>query len=111
MAKRFYTVLVLPDATSTPRKFHISRSVLTVLSSLAIVASIAGAVLLAVNEQIVLMLIVIVLAVLLLALLGVLSSALNGIYRSAVYLYAEEGQVAEEFASDAIRAAFGPAGA
>ena len=43
MAKRFYTVLVLPDATSTPRKFHISRSVLTVLSSLAIVAIVAFA--------------------------------------------------------------------
>lgn len=38
MAKRFYTVLVLPDASSTPRKFHISKTVLTVLSSLAAVA-------------------------------------------------------------------------
>jgi murein DD-endopeptidase MepM/ murein hydrolase activator NlpD len=41
MAKRFYTVLVLPDASSTPRKFHISKSVLTALSSLAAVAVVA----------------------------------------------------------------------
>ena len=32
MAKRFYTVLVLPDATSPPRKFRIQRFVLTLLS-------------------------------------------------------------------------------
>ena len=43
MAKRFYTVLVLPDATSTPRKFHISKGVLTALSSLAVVAIVAFA--------------------------------------------------------------------
>jgi murein DD-endopeptidase MepM/ murein hydrolase activator NlpD len=41
MAKRFYTVLVLPDATSTPRKFHINKSVLTAISSLAAVAIVA----------------------------------------------------------------------
>jgi murein DD-endopeptidase MepM/ murein hydrolase activator NlpD len=29
MAKRFFTVLVLPDATSPPKKFHISKTVLT----------------------------------------------------------------------------------
>ncbi len=28
MAKRFFTVLVLPDATSPPKKFHISKTVL-----------------------------------------------------------------------------------
>lgn len=33
MAKRFYTVLILPDATSPARKLHITRSVLTVVSS------------------------------------------------------------------------------
>lgn len=38
MAKRFYTVLVLPDATSTPRKFHISKTVLTSLAAVAAVA-------------------------------------------------------------------------
>ncbi len=38
MAKRFYTVLVLPDASSVPRKFHISKTVLTALSALAAVA-------------------------------------------------------------------------
>jgi murein DD-endopeptidase MepM/ murein hydrolase activator NlpD len=43
MAKRFYTVLVLPDATSTPRKFHISKPVLTTLSALAAVAIVAFA--------------------------------------------------------------------
>jgi len=43
MAKRFYTVLVLPDASATPHKFHISKSVLTVLSSLAAVAIVAFA--------------------------------------------------------------------
>jgi hypothetical protein len=41
MAKRFYTVLVLPDATSTPRKFHISKPVLTAFSALAAVAIVA----------------------------------------------------------------------
>lgn len=35
MATRFYTVLVLPDATSPARKFHIHRSVLTGLSVFA----------------------------------------------------------------------------
>ncbi len=29
MAKQFFTVLVLPDATSPPKKFHISKTVLT----------------------------------------------------------------------------------
>jgi murein DD-endopeptidase MepM/ murein hydrolase activator NlpD len=43
MAKRFYTVLVLPDASATPRKFHISKNVLTALSSLAAVAIVASA--------------------------------------------------------------------
>lgn len=43
MAKRFYTVLVLPDATSTPRKFHISKSILTTVSALAAVAIVAFA--------------------------------------------------------------------
>jgi len=43
MAKRFYTVLVLPDATSTPRKFHISKPVLTAFSAVAAVAIVAFA--------------------------------------------------------------------
>jgi len=43
MAKRFYTVLVLPDASATPRKFHISKSILTALSSLAVVSIVAFA--------------------------------------------------------------------
>jgi len=33
MAKRFYTVLILPDATSPTRKLHITRSVVTAVSS------------------------------------------------------------------------------
>lgn len=32
MAKQFFTVLVLPDATSHPKKFHISKTVLTVFA-------------------------------------------------------------------------------
>ncbi|HTU01970.1 MAG TPA: M23 family metallopeptidase [Candidatus Sulfotelmatobacter sp.] len=43
MAKRFYTVLVLPDATSSTQKFHINRSALTVVSSLLAVAILAFA--------------------------------------------------------------------
>jgi murein DD-endopeptidase MepM/ murein hydrolase activator NlpD len=43
MAKRFYTVLVLPDASSTPRKFHISKTVLATLASLAALAIVAFA--------------------------------------------------------------------
>jgi murein DD-endopeptidase MepM/ murein hydrolase activator NlpD len=35
MAKRFYTVLILPDATSHARKFHVSRPVISVVSTLA----------------------------------------------------------------------------
>ncbi len=35
MAQRFYTVLILPDATSPARKFHITKPVVTVLSSFA----------------------------------------------------------------------------
>jgi murein DD-endopeptidase MepM/ murein hydrolase activator NlpD len=41
MAKQFYTVLVLPDAAASPRKFHITKSTLTVLSSLAAVFVVA----------------------------------------------------------------------
>ena len=33
MAKRFYTVLILPDATSPARKFHITKPVIAVLST------------------------------------------------------------------------------
>lgn len=38
MAKRFYTVLILPDATSPARKFHVTKPVITVLSSVAAVS-------------------------------------------------------------------------
>jgi murein DD-endopeptidase MepM/ murein hydrolase activator NlpD len=41
MAKRFYTVLVLPDATSPARKFHVSKTVMAVLSSVAVVSILA----------------------------------------------------------------------
>jgi hypothetical protein len=85
--------------------------ILTIPIILIIVAAVVLSALLAANDAIALMIVVIVLAVLALALLGVLGSALNGIYRAAVYLYAEEGQVAEEFAEGAIRSAFQPAGA
>jgi murein DD-endopeptidase MepM/ murein hydrolase activator NlpD len=43
MAKRFYTVLILPDATSPARKLHISRSVITTASSVLAVAVFAFA--------------------------------------------------------------------
>jgi murein DD-endopeptidase MepM/ murein hydrolase activator NlpD len=41
MPKRFYTILVLPDATSTAQKFHITRSALTVLTVTLVVAILA----------------------------------------------------------------------
>jgi murein DD-endopeptidase MepM/ murein hydrolase activator NlpD len=41
MAKRFYTVLILPDATSPARKFHITKTVITVVSLVAAVAVLA----------------------------------------------------------------------
>jgi murein DD-endopeptidase MepM/ murein hydrolase activator NlpD len=43
MAKRFYTVLILPDATSSAQKFHINRSALTFVSSVVAVAILAFA--------------------------------------------------------------------
>jgi len=41
MAKRFYTVLILPDAASSPRKFHITKSTLTTISGLVAVLVLA----------------------------------------------------------------------
>jgi murein DD-endopeptidase MepM/ murein hydrolase activator NlpD len=38
MPKRFYTILILPDATSTAQKFHITRSAVTLLSVVLAVA-------------------------------------------------------------------------
>jgi murein DD-endopeptidase MepM/ murein hydrolase activator NlpD len=43
MAKRFYTVLILPDATSPARKLHITRSVITAGSSVLAIAVLAFA--------------------------------------------------------------------
>lgn len=43
MANQFYTVLILPDATSPTRKFHITKTILTVLSSIAAVSVLAFA--------------------------------------------------------------------
>jgi murein DD-endopeptidase MepM/ murein hydrolase activator NlpD len=43
MAKRFFTVLILPDATAQARKFHITRPVLSVLASLIAVGIMAFA--------------------------------------------------------------------
>jgi len=43
LAKRFYTVLVLPDATARARKFHISRTAITVVSCIVGVAVLAFA--------------------------------------------------------------------
>jgi len=44
------------------------------------------------------------------ALLAVVNSTLVGIYRGAVYLYAEKGEVAPEFDRSMIIQAFGPKG-
>ena len=41
MAKRFFTILVLPDATSPARKFQISKTVMTVVSSVVAVSILA----------------------------------------------------------------------
>ncbi len=41
MAKRFYTVLVLPDATSRARRFHITKTAITVVSTILGVAFVA----------------------------------------------------------------------
>jgi hypothetical protein len=43
MAKRFYTVLVLPDATSAPTKLHISKTTMATLSSVVAMAIVAFA--------------------------------------------------------------------
>lgn len=43
MAKRFYTVLILPDATSPARKLHITKSVITAVSSVLAIAVLAFA--------------------------------------------------------------------
>jgi murein DD-endopeptidase MepM/ murein hydrolase activator NlpD len=41
MAKRFYTVLILPDATSPARKFHITKPIVTAVSSVVAVSALA----------------------------------------------------------------------
>jgi len=43
MAKRFYTVLILPDATSPARKLHVTSSVITAVSSVLAIAVLAFA--------------------------------------------------------------------
>ena len=43
MAKRFYTILILPDATSTVRKLHITKAVVTIVSCLMAVFVFASA--------------------------------------------------------------------
>lgn len=43
MAKRFYTVLILPDATSPARKFHITKPIVTAVSSLVALSFLAFA--------------------------------------------------------------------
>ncbi len=43
MAKQFYTVLILPDATSPARKFHITKTIVTVVSSVTTVSVLAFA--------------------------------------------------------------------
>ncbi len=43
MAKRSYTVLILPDATSPARKFHITKTIVTVVASVTAVSVLAFA--------------------------------------------------------------------
>jgi murein DD-endopeptidase MepM/ murein hydrolase activator NlpD len=43
MTKRFYTVLILPDATSPARKFHITKPIVTAVSSVVAVSVLAFA--------------------------------------------------------------------
>ncbi len=43
MPSRFYTVLILPDATSPARKLHINKTLVTIVSSIAAVAVLAFA--------------------------------------------------------------------
>ncbi len=43
MAKRFYTVLILPDATSPAWKFHLNKTIVTVVSSVTAVSVLAFA--------------------------------------------------------------------
>jgi hypothetical protein len=74
-----------------------------------ILGGVALAVILASNEQGLAALIVIILTVLLVALLAVLQTALNGIYKAAVYLYAAEGKEATQFNPALVRGAFRPA--
>jgi hypothetical protein len=45
------------------------------------------------------------------ALLAILSSTLNAIYRSAVYIYAERGEIPASFEREMIAGAFRPKGA
>ena len=51
---------------------------------------------------------IIVLTVLIVATLGVVNSSLNGIYRAAVYHYADVGEVAAQYEPDLIQSAFRP---
>jgi murein DD-endopeptidase MepM/ murein hydrolase activator NlpD len=41
MAKRFYTVLILPDATSPAQKFHVTKPIVTAVSSVLAVSVLA----------------------------------------------------------------------
>lgn len=74
-----------------------------------IVLGFGGAVFLFANELAVAGLGLVVITVLLLALLSVLQTALSGIYKAAVYLYAAEHQEAELFNPGLVRTAFNPA--
>lgn len=56
------------------------------------------------------MMAVFVLAVIVLALLAVINNTLGGIYRTAVYHYADTGEVAQQYAPELISGAFKPKG-
>lgn len=83
--------------------------VFAVPTVLVIVAGFGGAILLFANDLAFAGLAVVVIAALLLALLAVLQTALSGIYKAAVYLYAAEHEETPIFAPELVRTAFNPA--
>lgn len=76
---------------------------------LLIAGGVAGAIVLIANEMAVAGLVVAIVAALLLALLAVLQTALSGIYKAAVYLYAAEHEESALFDATLVRTAFNPA--
>jgi hypothetical protein len=80
-----------------------------VLGILMVIAAVLGGFLaIAVSGSTAALITVIVLTVLVVATLGVVNSSLNGIYRAAVYHYADVGEVAAQYQPELIESAFRP---